>query len=186
VYHWLAGLGKHLIPFDFLYRNPRMDSAARYTFMSDIVVSEFRTRGRAVVAIHGNPGVLEATTSILRRRAASEGLSLDVIPGISFLDLVHAHLGIEAHGLQVVLPEGHVRPGHFTEHLAMLVTNVDRSPGRLTPWLLAKYPPDHVTTLVWTSGMPDYTTQSAAVAIRDLPKFDTTEFRFASLYVPAA
>jgi hypothetical protein len=51
-------------------------------------------------------------------------------------------------------------------------------------YLLKAYPPEHVVTLLWTDGLPDYKTQAKSMALKDLAReYGEAKF-FASLYVP--
>ena len=50
--------------------------------------------------------------------------------------------------------------------------------------LLKTNPPEHVVTLLWTDGLPDYNTQAKSMALTDLTQeYGEAKF-FASLYVP--
>jgi len=50
--------------------------------------------------------------------------------------------------------------------------------------LLKTNPPEHVVTLLWTDGLPDYSTQAKSMALTDLTQ-EYGEAKFsASLYVP--
>jgi hypothetical protein len=50
--------------------------------------------------------------------------------------------------------------------------------------LLKTNPPEHVVTLLWTDGLPDYNTQAKSMALTDLTQ-EYGEAKFsASLYVP--
>jgi hypothetical protein len=51
-------------------------------------------------------------------------------------------------------------------------------------FLLKAYEPDHPVTLIWTDGLPGYTTHSRTIPLKDLVReYGETKF-FSSLYVP--
>ena len=193
VYEWLRGQGKHLVCFDKLYDTVWTNPGDIYEFMVSALFKEAELRKEAVYAVPGSPDVLEETTNLIRLRGAKEGVEVKVLPGVSFLDQV---LGEIKHnfsvGLQVVLPLTHLQHGLFNTRMALMVCQIearsnplDRPRVDLTlQFLLNAYPPEHVVTLLWTDGLPDYKTQSKSMALKDLEReYGEAKF-FASLYVP--
>jgi hypothetical protein len=90
-----------------------------------------------------------------------------------------------------VLPLTHLQQP-FNEPLALMVCQIEAGSnpldkpraGLTMEFLLKAYPPEHVVTLLWTDGLPEYNTQAKSMAPKDLaPEFGETKF-FASLYVP--
>jgi hypothetical protein len=77
-------------------------------------------------------------------------------------------------GLQVVLPLTHLQDELFNERLALMVCQiearsnpVDKPRVDLTvEFLLKAYPPEHVVTLLWTDGLPEYKTQAKSMALK--------------------
>ncbi len=51
--------------------------------------------GEVCYAVPGNPGVAERTVTLLREAAADGCVALDVIPGLSFVDLAWSRLGVD-------------------------------------------------------------------------------------------
>lgn len=49
-----------------------------------------------VYAVPGNPAVAERTVTLLREAAVARGVTVDVIPGLSFAELAWARLGVDA------------------------------------------------------------------------------------------
>jgi tetrapyrrole methylase family protein/MazG family protein len=193
VYEWLAGLGKHLHCFDLLYTMHWADPGDIYEFMVAALFKEIALRGKVVYAVPGSADVLEDTTNLIRQRGLKERVEVRVVSGVSFLDLALAEINFDfSQGLQIVLPLTHLQNGLFTKHLALLVCQIEATSRWLnTPrvdltlkFLLEVYPPDHPVTLIWTDGLPEYTTHSKALALKDLvSKYGEARF-FSSLYVP--
>ncbi|MGB2632860.1 MAG: hypothetical protein WAM58_02880 [Candidatus Acidiferrum sp.] len=112
---------------------------------------------------------------------------------MSFLDLALAEINFDfTLGLQVVLPLAHLQRGLFTKHLGMIVCQIEAAGSTqdvprvdLTmQFLLKAYEPDHPVTLIWTDGLPEYTTHSRTIPLKDLVReYGETKF-FSSLYVP--
>jgi tetrapyrrole methylase family protein / MazG family protein len=184
VYHWLKDQRRHVVCFDILYTVPLAGGrATMYELMTDALLKEVEVRGTACYAVPGNPGVLEDTTAQLRMRTAEKGIDLKIVPGMSFLDLIYAELGIDPLGLQIVLPRRHLQSGLFSTRTALLVCQVD--PQVTQESLLKQYPPDHRVTLIWTAGLPDYALESKEIDLKQLTAEFTDRLSFASLYVPA-
>jgi tetrapyrrole methylase family protein/MazG family protein len=181
-YDWLKEFGKSLMPFDFTY-STRMTPTQRYEFMCDIVVHEAKHKGTACYAVPGNPGVLETTTAILRRRSESGEFDLRVVPGMSFLDMMYAEFGIHPFETQLLFT-GDVKSGAFDVHSGVIIPNIDMNPAKMKPWLLARYPEHHPVMLIGTSGMPKFETRSTTVPLADLDASDSPTFAFGSIYVP--
>ena len=175
VYEWLRREGKHLVCFDKLYDTVWTNPGDIYEFMVAALFKEAELRGEVVYAVPGSPDVLEETTNLIRVRGVKEGVEVRVLPGVSFLDVL---LGEIQHnfsvGLQLVLPLTHLQNGLFNVRMALMVCQIearsnplDRPRVDLTMKLLLKaYPPEHVVTLLWTDGMPDYKTQAKSMALR--------------------
>jgi tetrapyrrole methylase family protein / MazG family protein len=195
VYGWLKKLGKHLHCFDVLYTMHWAKPEDIYEFMVAALFKETTLKGDVVYAVPGSADVLEATTRLIRERGIKEGVAVRVVSGVSFLDLALAEVNFDfSLGLQVVLPLTHVQTGLFTKRLALIVCQIEAagsSPD--TPrvdltleFLLKVYPPDHRVTLIWTDGLPEYTTHSKTLALKDLVReYGDAKF-FSSLYVPPA
>ena len=168
VYEWLRGQGKHLVCFDKLYDTPWANPGDIYEFMVAALFKEAQLRGEAIYAVPGSPDVLEETTNLIRLRGAKEGVEVRV------------------------LPLTHLQHGLFNARMALMVCQIEARSNPLDKprvdltmeFLLKAYPPEHVVTLLWTDGLPDYKTHARSVALKDLAReYGDAKF-FASLYVP--
>lgn len=189
---WLRDQGKLVICFDHVYAVPWPQPGDVYEFIMNALMTEASLRGMAVYGLPGSPVVLEDTTRDLRRRGAAQGIDVQVVLGVGFLDQLLAEVNLDSSlGFQVVLPLRHLQHGHFDKHLPMIVCQIQA--GRpherpridlTTSWLLNAYPSDHLVTLVWTDGLPAFVTQSKVVALQDLATAYDEVKSSASLYVP--
>ena len=192
-YDWLAGLGKTLVSFDGLYKFQWPDADAMYGFMVDALMQEATTTGSAVYAVPGDPNILEDTTTLLRARGHAAGIEVRVVTGLSFVEVALNAIEYDAsHGLQIVLPRRHVATGLFSTRLALLVCQIEAkihptdppAVGQTVEWLLKAYPPDHLVTLIWTTGLPAYDIEHKRLALGDLERDYGAGGYFASLLVP--
>jgi tetrapyrrole methylase family protein / MazG family protein len=194
VYQWLKASGRHVICFDRLYSLDWKDSGDVYEFMVSALLKEAGLKGRVTYAVPGSPVFLEETTRLLRERAATAGAEVRVVHGVSFVEEALSLLNVDFNsGLQVVLPWTHLERGRFTKELALLVCQIEaqRLPedevrvDLTAGWLMRVFPPEHPVVLIWTDGLPDYTTQIRPIQLKDLAREYGESKYFASLYVPA-
>jgi tetrapyrrole methylase family protein/MazG family protein len=94
----LAREGIDLEPLDLLYdRADDLDTV--YAAIADRVVETARERGEIVYAVPGSPTIAERSVELVR----AAGIDVELIPGISFVDLAWWRLGIDPmHGARVV------------------------------------------------------------------------------------
>ena len=87
-----------LEPLDLLYdRADDLDTV--YAAIADRVVETARERGEIVYAVPGSPTIAERSVELVR----AAGIDVELIPGISFVDLAWWRLGIDPmHGARVV------------------------------------------------------------------------------------
>jgi len=190
---WLIEKGKHVVCFDKLYTLPWKVPGEIYDFIVSALLKEATLHGQVVYAVPGSPAVLEDTTRLLQERRGIDGLQVNVIHGLSFVEEALAQVNVAASdGLQVVLPRTHLESGRFTSKLGMLVCQIEvtRLPSDeprvdlTAQWLLKAYPPDHRVTLIWTDGLPEYRTQNRTMKLKDLVREYGKAKYSASLYVP--
>ncbi len=100
----VAHLPSHLdiVSFDDVYE-AFADFDDVYREICDRLVAKARSGSDLVYAVPGDPLVGEATVTRLARQASSEGIALEIINGISFIEPCLALLGIDAlDGLQIL------------------------------------------------------------------------------------
>ncbi|MCP4968549.1 MAG: nucleoside triphosphate pyrophosphohydrolase [bacterium] len=79
-----------------------------------------------VYAVPGSAVVGERAVAELRRRAKAESLTIDLIPGESFLDLVYAAAHVDPIIRSVKILDGRSLPDPLIHDAALIVTQVDR------------------------------------------------------------
>jgi tetrapyrrole methylase family protein / MazG family protein len=192
-YEWLKKQGKHVVCFDKLYDTQWKNPGDIYEFMVSALLKEAQLSSKVTFALPGSPVFLEDTTRWLRERGKAAAVKIRVIHGLSFVEEALSQLNLDfADGLQVVLPWTHLETGRFTTKLHLLVTQIeatrlptdDARVDLTMEWLLKAYPADHPVTLIWTDGLPEYTTHTRAFALKNLAKeYGESKF-FSSLFVP--
>lgn len=89
--------------FDAVYEAEAM-FADVYRVIADRLVAEATQHGEVGYAIPGSPFVLEHTVALLRAR---DDIDVELVPGMSFLDLAWGHLGVDPVEAGVRLVDGH-------------------------------------------------------------------------------
>jgi tetrapyrrole methylase family protein/MazG family protein len=89
--------------FDSIYQQAD-DMAGVYRAIVDALVEAAEAEGEVIYAVPGSPLVAERTVELLR----SDGrVSVEIVPALSFLDLVWARLGVDPLAAGVRLVDGH-------------------------------------------------------------------------------
>ena len=82
------------------------EEADDFDLLYERIVDDLLTRIQerdALYLVPGSPFVAERTVQLLRERAIEEGLPLEILPAMSFLETIFATLGIDpVHGLSIV------------------------------------------------------------------------------------
>ena len=148
----LARDGIDLEPLDLLY-DQADDLDTVYAAIADRVVETARERGEIAYAVPGSPGIAERSVELIR----AAGIDVELIPGISFVDIAWWRLGIDPmHGARVV--DGRA----FAIDAAgsggpMLIAQCDSrlvcSEVKLA--LLESLPAEHEITVLQRLGLPD-------------------------------
>jgi len=173
----LAADGIALEPLDLLYdRADDLDTV--YAAIADRVVETAREKGEIVYAVPGSPTIAERSVELVR----AAGIDVELIPGISFVDLAWWRLGIDPmHGARVV--DGRA----FAVDAAgstgqMLIAQCDSrlvcSDVKLA--LLESLPADHEVTVLQRLGLPDE--RIFTVALEDVDR-DVEPDHLTSLFV---
>ncbi|MDX2344622.1 MAG: SAM-dependent methyltransferase, partial [Acidimicrobiia bacterium] len=79
-----------------------------------------------VYAVPGSAVVGERAVAVIREDAKEQGLSVELIPGESFLDLVYAEAGIDPIVRTVKIVDGRDLPDPLIFDAALIITQVDR------------------------------------------------------------
>ncbi|MCU0485437.1 MAG: nucleoside triphosphate pyrophosphohydrolase [Anaerolineales bacterium] len=157
----IAGFPIHLDvhSFDYLYERHEAFEDVYAQIVERVLELGHRPQG-VVYAVPGHPFLAEATCPEIARRARQEGLPVQVIDGISFLDVTFAALGVDPmpHTALVDafdLIQMHVPnfPPDAPALIAQVYSKQVASDVKLT--LMEVYPDEHPVMLVHGAGTPD-------------------------------
>ncbi|MGO9872917.1 MAG: MazG family protein [Acidimicrobiia bacterium] len=173
----LAADGIDLEPLDLLY-DQADDLDTVYAAIADRVVETAREHGEIVYAVPGSPTIAERSVELVR----AAGIDVELIPGISFIDLAWWRLGIDPmRGARVVDARafaidaaGSIGPMLIAQADSKLVC----SDVKLA--LLDSLAPEHEITVLQRLGLPDE--RIFTVALADLDR-DVEPDHLTSLFV---
>jgi tetrapyrrole methylase family protein/MazG family protein len=157
----LAADGLTLEPLDLLY-DTADDLDTVYAAIADRVVETARERGEILYAVPGSPTIAERSVELVR----AAGIDVELIPGISFVDIAWWRLDIDPmHGARVVDARAFAVDAAGSSG-PMLIAQCDSqlvcSEVKLA--LLESLPPDHEVTVLQRLGLPDERVFTVALA----------------------
>ena len=175
--------GVSLRSFDDLY-----DEAETFNLVYDGIVEQLLAlaqTGDVVYAVPGDPMVAEGTVTRLLRACQQQGIAVEVVHGVSFVEPTLAALGVDAlPGLQLLDATDIAAAYHppinpdFPALIAQVYAQHLASDVKLT--LMNQYPDEHLVKLVHAAGTDD-------ARVEELPLFEVDRRESAhltSLYVP--
>lgn len=152
-----SGIPQH--SFDEVYETTTDFSQVYETIAERVLDLGARPEG-VVYAVPGHPCVGEATVGLIRAQAEARGLSVRLVPGLSFVEPVLVALGLDAlPSLQIADALELAARHHPAFHpdaptlIAQLYSSTIASDVKLT--LMNQYPDDHPVTLIHAAGTPD-------------------------------
>lgn len=80
--------------FDHLYEQAD-DFASLYQKIADKVIEQAKQDAKLVYAVPGSPLVAEKTVELISSQAKAAGISLTIIPAMSFLEVLYTRLGVD-------------------------------------------------------------------------------------------
>ncbi|WP_371376547.1 nucleoside triphosphate pyrophosphohydrolase [Sporomusa aerivorans] len=169
--------------FDHLYE--QADSFDDlYQQIASAVIGEARQGREIVYAVPGSPLVAEKTVELICSKARAAGISLNVIPAMSFLEVLYTRLGIDPiTGVTIVdAADLAVLPPDLATGLVItqVYSRQVASDAKLT--LMDYYGDEYQVTVVRNLGMPDE--EITTVMLFELDRLAVID-HLTSVYVPA-
>lgn len=90
----MARRGISFLSYDEQYEKAE-NFESLYSFIADDLISRAKSGEDIVYAVPGSPLVAERTVVLLRERAKKENVQLNVLPGMSFTEVLCARLGLD-------------------------------------------------------------------------------------------
>jgi tetrapyrrole methylase family protein/MazG family protein len=150
--------------------------------VSDLVVAAER-HGEILYAVPGSPRVLERTVDLLAEPARSGAVTVEVLPGLSFVDLAWVQLGIDPFEAGVRLVDGHrFAVAAAGERGPLLVAHCHNKRVLSDIKLAVDDPPVEPVVVLQRLGLPDESITTVAWA--DIDRAVEPD-HLTSLYVPA-
>jgi tetrapyrrole methylase family protein/MazG family protein len=167
--------------FDHIY-----DGATDFESVYESIVAELierAGRGPVTYAVPGHPTIGESTVSRLRARAMTAGFTLDIVPGVSFVDVIAPLVDVDlGDGVRIAdaLALGQIDP---TVPLLICQVHSRRVAASVKLELARHYPDEHPITVIRAAGVPGEARVST-VPLWQLDRRDDVN-HLTSLWVPA-
>ena len=128
-----------------------------YTTITDECLALAKETGRLVYAVPGSPLVAEKTVQMLRARAKEEGVSLTILPAMSFLEVLYVRLGVDPINGLVILDGDDIGDLPPDNVAALVITQVyDRAvASEVKLALMEQYDDEQPVTFVRNLGLDD-------------------------------
>lgn len=176
----------HYLSFDDVYESVEQFSDV-YATIAKRVLDLAHEQGDVVYAVPGDPLVGESTVTRILESASAEGITVEIVNGISFIEPILAQLGVDAlDGLQIMdaltIAEAYHPPinPEIPALLAQIYSQPVASDVKLT--LMNQYPDEFPVRLIHGAGAGD-------MLIEDLPLYEIDRSEhigvLTSLYLPA-
>ena len=123
-----------------------------YVEIRDRLQADIEAHGHVVFAVPGSPLVLEHSVALLRE---VDGIEIELLPAVSFLDLVWARLGLDPVEAGVRLVDGHVFATAAAGHTGPLLVAHTHANHVLSDIKLAFEEPPPSAVLLHHLGLPD-------------------------------
>ncbi len=183
----LGSFPSHLriVSFDSLYNRANSFEAVYQQIVEQVIQLGRRPQG-VIYGVPGHPFVAEATTPAILSVAREEGLGVQVLDGISFIEPILTALEIDPlpnlmilDALEIAATHVPLFPPHFPLLVAQLYSRQVASDVKLT--LMEVYPPEHPVRLVHQAG-------TAALQVEELSLYEIDRSPsigwMTSLYMP--
>jgi tetrapyrrole methylase family protein/MazG family protein len=179
--HPSASLVGQATTFDHHYEAaPTFDEVYR-RIVADLVAAA-TAHGEVLYAVPGSPRVLERTVDLLDAEADAGHVELDVLPGLSFIDLAWVRLGIDPYEQGVRLVDGHrFATAAAGERGPLLVAHCHNRRVLSDVKLAVEVGPPEPVVVLQRLGLPDESVTTVAWA--DLDRSFEPD-HLTSLYVP--
>lgn len=152
--------------YDGFYEHAE-DFESLYRAVAEDLIRRARQEGSLVYAVPGSPLVAERTVVLLRRLSVGSGVTVNILPGMSFVEVLYTRLGVDPISGLTILDAGDV--GRFRERpvQSLVVTQIyNRQIASDTKLMLMEwYPDEYEVAYVHNLALPDE-------SIRTIPLFE--------------
>lgn len=174
--------GIHFESYDYVYEEQESFEDVYHTIASDCL-AQAKAGENLVYAVPGSPLVAERTVILIRELAAAQGITVNILPGMSFLEVLYTKLAIDPIDGLTVLDAADLTSLPAQLATALVVTQVYNnhvaSEAKLA--LMEFYPDDYKVIVVKNLGLPEE--QILTVPLFELDRIAGID-HLTSLYVP--
>lgn len=180
----LEAEGLSFVTYDDFYAEAP-DFETLYRRIASDLLQRARQFGELVYAVPGSPLVAERTVVLLREMAADAAVSLEVLPGMSFVEVLYTRLGIDPiDGLTILDAEDIGTLGERPAQSLVITQIYDPVIASDTKLMLMElYPDEYEVTYIHNLALPDE-------SIRKIPLYELDRQHdvdhLTSLFVPAS
>ena len=168
--------------YDHVYEEQDSFEKVYHTIACDCL-AQAKAGKNLVYAVPGSPLVAERTVILIRELAAEQGITVNILPGMSFLEVLYTRLAIDPIEGLTVLDAADLTslPAELTTALVVtqVYNNYVASEAKLA--LMESYPDDYEVVVVQKLGLPDE--QILTVPLFELDRLAGID-HLTSLYVP--
>ncbi|RGS72363.1 SAM-dependent methyltransferase [Mitsuokella sp. AF21-1AC] len=182
----VAALEKEGLSFatydDFYQEAP--DFETLYRTIADDLMQRARKMGNLVYAVPGSPLVAERTVVLLRELAAGSDVEVEILPGMSFVEVLYTRLGIDPIDGLTILDAEDVGTLTGCPAQSLVITQIYDSiiASDTKLMLMELYPDEYEVTYIHNLALPDE-------SIRRIPLYELDRQHdvdhLTSLFVPA-
>lgn len=174
--------GVGFVSYDELYETAD-DFASLYEKIADDLVTRAKQGEELVYAVPGSPLVAERTVVLLREKAQAQAVELEILPGMSFVEVLYTRLGIDPISGLTIIDAADVEKMPVDLPTGIIVTQVYNqaiaSDTKLS--LMERLPDEYELVYVHNLGLPDE-------SVRRIPLFELDRQpdidHLTSLYLP--
>lgn len=169
--------------YDYVYEQAENFEQVYSTIANDCI-NRAKQGQKLVYAVPGSPQVAEKTVVLLRQFAAQQGITLHVLPGMSFLDVLFNRLALDPITGITVIDANDIQNFSLNKQVAIVVTQVyDRQIASDTKLALMElYPDEYEIVIAYHIGLSDE--RLIHTKLYELDRFVEID-HLTSVYVPA-
>jgi len=179
----LIARGIHFESYDYLYDHHATFEAVYQAIAETCVKEATKSAGSLVYAVPGSPMVAERSVALLRQCAGASGVIVQILPGMSFLDLLYTRLGVDPVNGMTVVDAADIDKLPYDTSTSLVITQVynrqTASDTKLS--LMNYYPDDYGVTVVRNLGLADE--EIHAIPLFELDRLPVID-HLTSVYVP--
>ena len=166
--------------FDEVYERAERFSAV-YEEIADRLLTQASSGAEVVYAVPGSPLVLERSVELLRQQAPERGVTVEMLPAVSFLDAVWARLSLDPVEAGVRLIDGHLFEVAAAGQTGPLLVAHTHANSVLSEIKVAVEEPPESAVILQRVGLPDEVVKEVAWA--DLDRAVTAD-HLTSVFLP--